>query len=85
MTRVRRPVALPDVFGLAPFPCETALTGDPYLCVVRVWGCLGYAACLDLACAENWRSFSCRACPVYARYFDDTDHVRIVRKVLVEL
>lgn len=79
----RKVVELEDVLGLMPFPCETTVVSiDPEACVVRVWSCPSYLACLDAACANNWRGFTCRACPVYHRYFNAV-RVRIVRKVII--
>jgi hypothetical protein len=72
---------LQDVLGLSPLPCETERNGiDVEGGTVRVWRCAGYSACLDLACRLNWKGFTCRACPVYSRYWDVV-LVRIVRKV----
>lgn len=85
MRRVKRTsAALLPVLGLVPFPCESSVTSDPDQCLTRVWCCPGYAACLEVAWRGNWRSFTCRACPVFQRYFDTTAYVRIVRKVDIE-
>lgn len=76
-----RRIGIALVLGLEPFPCEAAVTGDPDHCLTKVWRCPGYTICLDAACVHNWKSFTCRACPVYLRYFNGT-YVRIVRKVV---
>lgn len=78
--RRRKDTSLPAVRGLVPFPCEATIIGDPDRCVTRVWDCPGYRVCLEVACRSSWRSFTCRACPVFQRYFNAIQ-VRIVRKV----
>jgi len=70
MARRRKVVVfLPRVLGLTPYPCEAMVTGDPDRCLTRVWSCPGYHVCLSVTCKTNWRSFTCRACPVFQRYW----------------
>jgi len=69
------------VLGLEPLPCETLVIGDPDQRLVRVWCCPGYAVCLDAACRLNWKSWTCRACPIFDLCFKPP-HTRIVRKVV---
>lgn len=68
--------------GFEPNPCELDINFyDPDVAVsYRCYDCPRYVDCLDMAATANWRNFTCRACPVFKRYFNVwTKRVRVVR------